>query len=226
MNPHNPNLGVVELVAQELGELCEDLVLVGGCAVGLLITDRARPAVRPTIDVDFVAEVASLVSYYELEEKLKQRGFEGGDIICRWKKGELIVDVMPTEEIVLGFSNSWYPLAVKHAMRLQLRTGTIGLISAPLFLATKIESFNARGEGNYEHHDIEDIVNVIDGRPQIVDEVANGDPSVREFLMAEFDDLLADALFADKLVWLFGPAHSEQARAPIAIERMRRIAGL
>lgn len=226
MNPENPNLAIVELVAYELGQLCEDMVLVGGCAVGLLITDPARPAVRATIDVDLVVEVASLVNYYELEEKLRQRGFKGGDIICRWRKGELIVDVMPTMEIGLGFSNKWYPLAVRHATRLELKTGAIGLVSAPLFLATKIESFNGRGGGNYEHHDIEDVVNLIDGRPEIVDEVSQGDGEVREYLMAEFDDLLADPTFSDKLTWHLGPSQFDQARTSIVIERMRKVAGL
>ena len=36
---HNdPNMLVVELVAAALGALREELVLVGGCSVGLLIT--------------------------------------------------------------------------------------------------------------------------------------------------------------------------------------------
>ncbi len=60
----DPNLSVVSLVAQALGPLNAEFMLVGGCAVGLLITDRGRPPVRQTIDVDLVAEVTSLTGYY------------------------------------------------------------------------------------------------------------------------------------------------------------------
>jgi hypothetical protein len=39
-------------------------------------------------------------------------------------------------------------------------------VSAPYFLATKLEAFDGRGSGDYlTSHDIEDLVAVIDGRP-------------------------------------------------------------
>ncbi len=37
----DPNLAMVELIAQALGPLREQLVFVGGCAAGLLLTDPA-----------------------------------------------------------------------------------------------------------------------------------------------------------------------------------------
>lgn len=52
MNPNDPNVAIVELVANKLGRLADKVVLVGGCATGLLITDTARPPVRATQDVD------------------------------------------------------------------------------------------------------------------------------------------------------------------------------
>lgn len=36
MNPRDPNIRQVEVVAQALNELCDELVFVGGCAAGLL----------------------------------------------------------------------------------------------------------------------------------------------------------------------------------------------
>ena len=59
----DPNLAVVSLVARALGSLRDEFMLVGGCAVGLMITDQARPPVRPTLDVDLVAEIASITDY-------------------------------------------------------------------------------------------------------------------------------------------------------------------
>ena len=34
----NPNLAMLEIAVRALGDLCESLVFVGGCATGLLVT--------------------------------------------------------------------------------------------------------------------------------------------------------------------------------------------
>jgi hypothetical protein len=52
---HDPNLERVELVATALGPLRDELVFVGGCAVGLLMSDPGATPIRATIDVDLVA---------------------------------------------------------------------------------------------------------------------------------------------------------------------------
>lgn len=228
MSPHDPNIQSLELAAHVLKSLLGDLVLVGGCAVGLLITDRARPPVRRTIDVDLLTEVTPLSNYYKLGKKLKELGFsESGDIICRWTKGELVVDVMSTDEKVLGFTNKWYALAAQMPLTSVLPSGIeIRHISAPLLIATKIESFYGRGNGDYLHHDIEDIINLIDGRPEVVTEIRSAPSQLREYIEQEIDDLLADAAFIDRLPWHLNSAMTEQARLPILIERIRRIARL
>ena len=65
MSPRDPNLAQVELIAHVLGSLREELVFVGGCAVGLLMSDPAASPARVTYDVDLVVEVASLLSMPE-----------------------------------------------------------------------------------------------------------------------------------------------------------------
>lgn len=228
MIKNDPNLGTLELAADALKPLLNELILVGGCAVGLLITDRARPPVRHTIDVDLLAEVTPLSNYYKLGDKLRGLGFEEkGDIICRWIKGELIIDVMPTDENVLGFTNTWYKLVAEKPLTSALPSGVvIQHISAPLLMATKIESFYGRGAGDYLHHDIEDIVNLVDGRPEVINELREAPQQLRDFVEQEVDDLLADARFIDRIPMHLGPSQSEQARAQIVIERLRQMAGL
>lgn len=231
MKQRDPNILAVQLVAAALGDLREELVLVGGCSVGLLITDNARPEIRQTIDVDLVAEVTSICEYYVLRRRLEEFGFSQSaddDHICRWHKGSLILDVMPSDESVLGHStNRWYPQAIRDAERKVLASGLeIFVISPPLFLATKLEAFYGRANGDYAHHDMEDIINVIDGRPEINDEVTAAADDVREFLRSEFDDLLADESFADEIPRHFRPDSVSQARVPVVIERLRRLAGL
>jgi predicted nucleotidyltransferase len=225
----DPNLGVIELAASALGILTQELVLVGGCAVGLLITDPARTPVRQTVDVDLVAEVTTLASYHELGEKLRKRGFSErptDSVICRWAKGTLVIDVMPTDEKVLGFTNAWYTPAVLHAQVHSLPSGQkIRLITSPYFLATKLESFASRANGDYTHHDMEDIVTVIDGRVGIMDEVLRSHQNVRNFLMDEIEALLADSSFIDRLPWLLNPNDLDARRTEV-LSRMRRIAGI
>lgn len=225
----DPNLGVVELVAAALGDLLDELVLVGGCAVGLLVTDPGRTPVRATIDVDLLTEVAPTANYYQLGERLRACGFAeqpNEDVICRWAKGSLLIDVMPTQTAVLGFANTWYEQAARDASTHSLPSGRrLRLISAPLFLATKLEAFANRGNGDYLHHDMEDIVTVVDGRDTVVDEVLSCAPHVRAFLIDEFDALLADTQFTDRLTWLL-PPENQSARLEIVFMRMRKIAGL
>lgn len=93
MISNDPNVQNVEMVAAALGDLCDELVLVGGCAASLLIDAPTAPLPRVTYDVDLVAVVTALRDYYALERKFEQRGFVR-DVspdapICRWKIGAI-----------------------------------------------------------------------------------------------------------------------------------------
>ncbi len=150
MNPRDPNVQLVERVAAALDELCGELVFVGGCAAGLLCTSLNAPPPRVTYDVDVIAEVAALSDYHALERQFAARGFKrdmSADApICRWRLGQVEVDLMPTDERILGFSNRWYSAAIAGASEVPLPSGRrIRLISAPAFLATKFEAFATRG---------------------------------------------------------------------------------
>lgn len=128
MNPNDPNVQMLDVVAQRLGDdLCGHLVFVGGAVAGLLITDPAQPAIRPTEDVDLLAQVVTRTDYYALEAELREKGFEQdmriGAPICRWTVNSVTVDVMPTLPEVLGFSNRWYPLASETAWAATLPSG-------------------------------------------------------------------------------------------------------
>lgn len=229
MNPDDPNVLLVEAVAKHLGELRERVVFVGGCAAGLLITDKGRPPVRATRDVDVIVEIATLVNYYELHEELRRLGFrEDSDLTCRWNLMGLKIDVMPTEDVGLGFTNRWYQRAAEQSERFMLPNDVeIRLVSAPLFVATKLEAFYGRGSGDYGvSHDMEDIIVVVDGRPELEGEVGRCDPVVKDYIATEMDSLLADASFVDSLSWHFPGDADSQARVPEVIRRLRLIAGI
>jgi predicted nucleotidyltransferase len=57
---------------------------------------------------------------------------------------------MPTDEKILEFGNRWYKTAIKHAIIHQIIEDLpIKSITAPYFLATKLEAFRDRGENDF-----------------------------------------------------------------------------
>lgn len=230
MRSNDPNVGMVEIIANALGSLTEQLVFVGGCAIGLLVSDEGGTPVRATQDVDLIAEVTSHVEYYALADKLRALGFKEhvGDVNCRWRFKDVLVDVMPTDEKILGYSNRWYKEALQHASLVRLPSGRqIRLVPSPLLIATKLEAFYGRGHGDYgASHDLEDIINLIDGRPELIDEVEHCDGELHEYLREEIDGLLAEESFIEAISWHLPPDSTSQARVTVIVERLRRIAGI
>ena len=233
MNPRDPNLAKVELIAHVLGPLCEELVFVGGCATGLLTTlPEATPA-RMTYDVDLVVEVASLHGYHQMEAAFARLGFARDaaidtEVICRWRYRDLQVDLMPTDPAILGFANRWYPMAVAQSERLTLPSGNaIRLISAPLFVATKFEAFADRGgEDPLGSHDLEDNINVIDGRPELYAEITTTTTELREYLAARCAALLALPYFKNYLPGLVFQDETLADRVATIATRLQQIAEL
>jgi predicted nucleotidyltransferase len=229
MNTMDPNLPLLESVVKSLGPLCEQLVFVGGCVTGLLITETAAPPVRVTKDVDAIVEILSLTEYHALERHLESGGFRHDRSpdapICRWTVGGALLDVMPTDESVLGFGNRWYTEAVHTAVQVILPSGrNIRLISPPAFLGTKLEAFHGRGAGDFlASHDLEDIITVVDGRPELSREVREASLQLREYLVAQIRALLQSDNFLEAL-----PAHlpgdaASQARLPELLSRLRAL---
>jgi hypothetical protein len=226
----NPNIELLELAVAQLGTLIDEMVFVGGCATGLLLTDAAAPPIRPTQDVDVLAEVATMGEYYQLMDKLKEHGFSEGqdsdDHICRWTAAGVLLDVIPTNPEILGFGNEWYKQALHNAVPIELPSGTqISVVTSPYFLATKLAAFDDRGNGDYVlSYDIEDIVAVLDGRPEIIEEVTQSEQSLREHLRARFSNILKDGDFIAALPGHLPTDDASQARLPLIIERMKAMA--
>lgn len=215
--PH-PNLNLLESAAAKLDPLLPEVVFVGGCATGLLITDLAAAEVRGTYDVDVITEIASYSDYVAFSERLRDLGFQEdsreGAPLCRWKHGDLILDVMPLDAKILGFSNRWYTDAWRTSADVILPSGrAIRAITAPCFLCTKIEAFRGRGQGDYfASHDLEDFIAVIDGRISLLQEVQEASPELRVFIGEVVRTLLAASRFQDALPGYLPPDAASQAR--------------
>lgn len=225
----DPNLRIVGIVAVALGDLCDSLVFVGGCATGLLLTAQRAELIRATQDVDVVARVASITQYHRLEAAVAARGFARDRSpeapICRWIRDGVRLDLMPTEPL-LGFHNRWYPLAVQSAETVTIPTGaTIRLIAAPVFLATKFEAFRGRGQGDYlASHDLEDILTVVDGREQLIAETHAAPAELRKYLADQLSALLATGDFIQAIPGHLPGDPASQSRASILLQRLRLLA--
>jgi hypothetical protein len=136
-----------------------------------------------------------------------------------------VLDVMPSRYEILGFGNEWYQAALDAALAVELPSGKrIRMVTAPYFLATKLAAFDGRGEGDYVmSHDMEDIISVLDGRPEIVDEVQRADVILQAHLATRFAALLRDAKFTAALPGHLPGDAASQARVPMVMERITAI---
>ncbi len=226
------NLESLTLVAYRLDDLCDQVTFVGGSVTGLLITDKAAPDVRFTVDVDCIIDVISQPGYYSLAEKLREKGFKemstGNHPICRWNCDGILIDIMPTDKSVLGFSNKWYKDALASATHTKINDSiSINVISAPYFLATKIEAFKDRGKQDFLlSHDIEDIISLIDGRPEIIDDISTSHNNLKQYLSLEFSEFIDNSQFIDALPGHLNYTQEYEDRKKVVLHRIQAIIDL
>ena len=212
-NRHQSNVELIFAVAERLGELVDKVVFCGGAVTGLLITDRAAPDVSSTKDVDAIVEVASFGEYAEAQEAVRKLGFKhdlSADAPnCRFIVDGIIVDLMPTDGSTFGWATTFYPAAVESAEQHELTVGgkklAVKVISAPLFVATKLEAFADRGKGDYGgSKDMADVIAVVDGRVELPDELEVADMAAQKYVRSFFARLITDTAFNDVVDYFGG----------------------
>ena len=233
MKASEDQIAALRAVARALGSLNREVVYVGGITTGLLVDDPGAPMARLTNDVDVVVDVATTTDYQvKLRNRLVRRGFREdlreGAPVCRWLLGPIAVDVMPVRPGVLGFSNEWYGHAHRTAVTTVLPADAQGdvritVISAPAFIATKLVAWKDRGRGDLLHSDLEDVIAVVDGRADLLDEIEAEAIELRAFLGKCVTDLLASGLEDQIGSHLQGDSASQE-RAPMVLATPRRIA--
>src|SRR3989344_8905082 len=217
------HIEMLSIVAKGLRDLKEQVVFLGGATIGLHITDTAAADIRLTDDVDCVVEIAGRLKYYEFEEKLRRLGFKQSmdedHPICRWKYGGILVDVMPTDEAILGFSNKWYKEGIKQADTFHLPNGLeIKIFSVHYLLASKIEAFHGRGKKDFlMSPDIEDILILIDGCLELKEKIAQSPTNVKGHIKKQISDLLKKKEFIECV-----HAHIESANPTTGRQRAER----
>ena len=228
MSAYHTILTMLAVVAEHLGEdLLAKTAFVGGCTTGLLITDAlTREHLRATDDVDVIVEVLGYGEYVKLQQQLRERGFREvatEDVICRWQLGSIWVDVMPTNEQILGFSNCWYSAALATATLKHINDRQqIRVVTPVYFLATKIEAFAGRGKGNFlDSRDMEDIISLIDGYDSLCDEVADAPADVKQAIADAMQHYLCNTDFE----YVVQSVAQDGRREKLLFARIEQLAG-
>jgi hypothetical protein len=192
----------LEVAAVVLGPVLDEVVFVGGATIHLWLTEAGAPPTRATDDVDVICEVATRVDYHRLGARLRERGLHeatGEPVICRWRSSDpqLVLDVMPTNPDILGFSNPWYEEAISTAATVTLDSGAEIRAAAPTpLVATKLCAWKDRGEGDLLRSlDVHDVLTLVDGRPELAAEVNAARTDLRAYVQEELAELMAEPYF-------------------------------
>jgi len=228
--PVSANVAMLMRVADRLNPLLDRVVFLGGAVTELLITSAGASGPRQTDDVDIVVNVLNLGEYSEtLRDELLSLGLvedtRDGAPVCRWLMGDVMVDIMPTRGDILDFSCEWYQTAFDSAEAFPLPNGlTIRLISPACFLATKLAAFGDRGRADpMASHDLEDVIAVVDGRSEIVGDLAGASAELQAYVAARLGRILARSDVSVLVAAHLMPEQASQARLPIVLDRIRRI---
>lgn len=220
----HPNAQQVRRTAIALGGLLNEVVFVGGQMVPFFITDRGLHRLRPTDDVDVIVECRTRHAYHEFAQRLHTLGFRldqsPGAPICRYRTADdLVLDAMPLDGDILGFSNRWYPLVMDTAVSVDLTGGIMIRAAHPVaLLATKWEAFQDRGSDDpFGSHDLEDLLMFIAGRAELANELHPLTPDVRAFIADSARMLRAAPWFDEVLEGTFPDAQ----RLPAILEGVR-----
>ncbi len=223
------NITRIKAVYNALGTLGNQVVFVGGATLSLYAQRAAE--IRPTEDVDILIELWAYAEYAAVEQRLRDIGFVNDQescVICRYQykggmEGVITVDVMATGEDVLGFTNKWYPDGFKYAIDYAIDPRhTVRILSAPYFLATKLEAFKSPDRADNNNgtmsSDFEDIIFLLEYRESIWEEMNTCETSLREYLQAEFKQHMKNPLFEE---WV--DAHAGYSYPPATYMVLNRL---
>jgi len=227
-----PTIKALREVARRMEPLETNFVFLGGAVIELLVDNPTVSELRPTKDVDVVAEVLTTAGFYALESKLRDAGFahdsSEGAPLCRWLVNGHRVDIMPVEASPLGMNTRWFREALEFSTVKNLGDGLLArVVSAPIFIATKLEAYRDRGRRDFQaSHDIEDIVSVIDGCADIAEQISCAPEAVRDFVAGELGGWMGRPDWTDLIAGHLSGISLSAGREGIVCQRIRAICEL
>ncbi len=218
-------------VARELAELGIQAVFLGGATLPLLVAESTRIDLRLTKDIDCVVEVASHSDWEAIALVLRNAGWMPSlahdDPNCRFRRADLVLDLMPVPETGVGPDNPWFEEGIQRAETVRLDdTLTVQVFPPPIYLASKIHAYRDRGGGDpLESADFEDIVALLDGVSSIVGLVNHSSAGARTYIAHWCATLAANPHLQDILSGQLGPS-APRGQDKVVLRRVRELAGL
>ncbi|MDZ7755877.1 hypothetical protein [Rhodohalobacter sp.] len=191
MKPVSENI-LIE-AAKTLKPLLEEIAFVGGGILPTYLPKGFDSVIRVTYDLDVVIKLAHYGKLEKLNKRLKDLGFypdRESTVICRYTDKHILLDVMPTDSEILGFSNRWYEEGLNNKEWISL-TGEIDIprFTIDYYLATKWEAVRGRGKQDWRtSKDMEDIVTLINHNA--LNQISSKQSDVNVYLKNQFSDLL------------------------------------
>lgn len=213
------HIAAIKKVAHALGDLEHRHAFVGGAVVHLYIDEPGAEDIRPTLDVDIVVEIASLAELEKLRQQLLSRGFHQAmdeNVICRFKCGETVLDVMATRGMGWAPGNPWFEAGFEYLQTAQVDDVVIHILPVAYFLASKFSAIHGRGDDPRTSHDFEDIVYILNNRVHVVEDILDSPVNVKMYLVEEFSNMLHKKEMEEAIL-----AHLEPATQTERYEKLR-----
>lgn len=220
------NINSLVELANVLNSFEAKFVFVGGAVLELYTDDPASEEVRITTDIDLTIEVTGYADLSKIEGALYTKGFipdPEGNTTHSYLWHGLKIDLIPSNEQIIGFSNRWYKSGITKAVELHILSSKLLILPFAYFLASKLEAFNDRGKGEYRtSHDFEDIIFIINNNSKAVEEVLSSQPDVKNFIQSEFKKLLDNKHVEEYISAHLSPAGASN-RYPIVHQKITSI---
>ena len=204
-----------------------DFAFLGGSVLSLLVNDPTVDAIRVTKDVDVVVGVRTRNEFHREERELEALGFKHDTSedapICRWLTDGIEVDVLPVREEVLGWKSEWFEQALLTAQEVEIEGHVVKVVTAPLFVALKLEAFEDRGNGDFlASTDFEDVICLFNGRPGVVDEIFS-EAVVCNGIRAKFSRYVKNADLEDAVLGFVRTESAPEERFRAIMSAFRRL---
>jgi hypothetical protein len=228
----HPSTARIAGVARALGELCGDVVFIGGAIAPLLQTNPVMPRVRPTDDVDAIVASTGYASHSAMEARLRVLGFtteiEARRHVHRWRAPDgTLFDLVSAGEHLGGTGGTWDQVALETAVKTEIEAGLeIRHASATGFLALKWAAFQDRGVADpFRSEDLEDILALLVSRDTIVSEFTDARGAVQEHVRNGLRWLKENNDYEDLVAAHLGHATAFTHVAALLRDRMREMLG-
>ncbi len=204
------NLPRLEQVALGLDNLLNRVIFIGGTVLELYATDASAPEIRPTREIDCLLNIQTASEFLEWGRALETKGFRRIKVadeerhIQHWRYDDIRLTFSYPDVGAPSTFNRWYNDGIFHAVSHILPSGRIiRIFTPPYVIATKIEAFLHRGKYDFRlSEDFEDIVYLLDNRPEIKDEVFMAYYEVRNYIRSHFEYFLGSGDLEEGLAYV------------------------